>query len=159
MNSATISRNAPNSTGSANRDGFAMVTALLVVLVLSVLAVGATWLAASEKKTSVAEASHMRSVFAADAGGEAGINFVRTSDDPPLVLDWSTMSVQTLGETALDGSQAYGYDIQYVRWRAKPGWGREYRDFDYRVAAIGDAGTQGQSGVSVLASRVYKTGY
>ena len=66
-----------------------MVTTLLVVLILSVLAVGVAWIAGSEKKTSFAEAVHVRSVFAADAGGEAAINFIRMSDAPPTILDFA----------------------------------------------------------------------
>lgn len=143
-----------------HRDGFAMVTALLVVLVLSVLAVGATWLATSEKKTTTAEAQHMRSVFAADAGGEAGINFIRTVGEPPVVQDFGgTNQVFSQGETTLEGSQAYNFDVSYLRKRIKPGWEQGYFDFDYSVGSVGEAGAQGQSGVAVVASRLFRTGY
>ena len=54
--------------GSPGREGFALVSALLIVLLLSVLAVGVAWLASSEKKTSFAESVHLRSVLSADAG-------------------------------------------------------------------------------------------
>ncbi len=144
---------------NGGREGFAMVTALLVVLVLSVLAVGATWLATSEKKTTTAEAQHMRSIFAADAGGEAGINFVRVADEPPVITDWGTRAVHSQGETALDGSQAYGFDVAQVGKRPPAGWGQDYADFYYRVNSLGEAGAQGQSGVAVVATRVFRTQY
>lgn len=144
----------------ADRDGFAMVTALLVVLVLSVMAVGATWLATSEKKTTTAESQHMRSVFAADAGGEAGINFIRTADEPPIVQDMGgTNRVHSQGETALEGAQAYNFDVSFVRRNVKPGWEAGYYDYDYDIGAIGEAGAQGQTGVAVVASRLFKRGY
>lgn len=154
----TVTKNAigNDATGlnaaATTRDGFAMVTALLVVLVLSVLAVGAAWLATSEQKTTVAEAAHVRSVFAADAGSEAGINFIRNSDTPPM---------QTFNEadTALEGSQAYSFSAAYQTTRTKPGWGIDYLDFDYGIDALGEAGQSGQSGVAVVVSRLYKTGY
>lgn len=142
-----------------DRDGFAMVTALLVVLVLSVLAVGAVWLATSEKKTTMAEATHVRSVFSADAGGEAAINFIRVSDAPPQILDFGTMAVRTEPVTALEGSQQYNYDVNFVRKSPKPGWGVDYLDYDYNVAALGTAGRQGNSGVDVVVSRLFKEGY
>ncbi len=141
------------------REGFAMVTALLVVLVLSVLAVGAVWLATSEKKTTMAEATHVQSVFSADAGGEAAINFIRVSDAPPQILDFTTMAVRTQPNTSLEGSQEYNYDVNFVRKSPKPGWGVDYLDYDYNVAALGGAGRQGNSGVAVVVSRLFKEGY
>ena len=104
MTTDTQSRSA--GTARVDREGFAMVTALLVVLVLSVLAVGATWLASSEKKTTVAEAVHVRSVFAADAGSEAGINFIRNSESPP-------MRTHSVDETAIEGTQTYSFDAAF----------------------------------------------
>lgn len=142
-----------------DREGFALVTTLLVVLVLSVLAVGVVWMASSEKKTSFAEGVHAASVFAADAGGEAGINFIRVSDSPPTISDFATMNVRSQGETALEGSAAYSYDANYLQKRPKPGWGIEYLDYDYRIGSQGTASRTGQSGVSVVVSRLYKEGY
>lgn len=142
-----------------NREGFAMVTTLLVVLILSVLAVGAVWLAASEKKTSFAEGVHIASVFAADAGGEAGINFIRVSDSPPAIIDFGTMNVRSQGSTDLHGSSAYSYDAIYLRKSPKPGWGIDYLDFDYRLGSRGTASQSGESGVDVVVSRLFKVGY
>lgn len=150
-------RNPDEST--TGREGFAMVTALLVVLVLSVLAVGAAWLATSEKKTTLAEATHMRAVYSADAGGESAINFVRTSDSPPQILDFGTMAVRNQPTTALDGTQQFTYDVNFNGKRPKPGWGVEYLDYDYNIGAQGQASRQGQSGVQVVVSRLYKEGY
>ena len=141
------------------REGFALVTAVLVVLVLSVLAVGVAWIASSEKKTTFAESVHVRSLFAADAGGEAGINFIRVADTPPSVVDWNTRVVQVQGQTVLDGSQAYAYDARFVRRVPKPGWGVDYKDFDYRIGADGRASTDGAASVDVVVSRLFKEGY
>lgn len=149
----------PQTTARHDRDGFAMVTALLVVLVLSVLAVGAVWLATSERKTTMAEATHMRSVYSADAGGEAAINFVRVSNSPPQILDFTTMAVRTEPVTTLEGSQHYNYGVNFVRKSPKPGWGVDYLDYDYSIASSGTAGRQGSSGVGVVVSRLFKEGY
>jgi type II secretory pathway pseudopilin PulG len=150
MTTDTQSRSA--GTARVDREGFAMVTALLVVLVLSVLAVGATWLASSEKKTTVAEALHVRSVFAADAGSEAGINFIRNSESPP-------MRTHSVDETAIEGTQTYSFDAAFDGREIRPGWGDDYFDYDYRIAALGEAGRTGQSGVAVVVARLYKKGY
>ena len=142
-----------------NREGFAMVTTLLVVLILSVLAVGVVWMATSEKKTSFAEGVHVASVFAADAGGESAINFVRISDSPPAIIDFGTKSVRNQGKTALEGSTAYSYSTFYLKKSPKPGWGIDYLDYDYRIGSRGSASQKGDSGVDVVVSRLFKEGY
>lgn len=149
----------PVARHSVDREGFALVTTLLMVLVLGVIAVGVVWIASSEKKTSFAEQVHVSSIFSADAGGEAGINFVRVADSPPQINDFGTMSVGSVGETGLGGSQTYEYDCQYIQKRPKPGWGVDYLDYDYRIASHGQASTDGQSDVEVVVSRLFKEGY
>jgi len=142
-----------------DREGFALVTTVLVVLVLSVLAVGVAWIASSEKKTSFNEGVHISSLFSADAGGEAGINFIRMSEIPPRITDFADNSVRDIGATGLQGSQTYEYDAHYVRKRMKPGWGMAYLDYDYRLAAQGTASREGVSGVELVVSRLFKEGY
>jgi hypothetical protein len=142
-----------------NRDGFAMATTLLMVLVLSVIAVGAAWLASTERRTSHAESVHISSVYSADAGGEAAINFLRLSENPPQIQDFTDMTVRTEGETSIQGTQNYDYECQYLAKRPKPGWGAEYLDYDYTVLSNGRASRDGRSAVQLVASRLYREGY
>ena len=142
-----------------DRDGFALVTTLLMLLVLSVIAVGAAWLATSEKRTSFAESVHLSAVYSADAGGEAGINFLRLADAPPKILDFGDFSVRNEANTTIQGTQSFEYDCFYVQKRPKPGWGTQFLDYDYRIASLGQASTAGQSGVELVASRLFKEGY
>ena len=142
-----------------DREGFALVTTLLIILVLSVIAVGAAYLASSEKRTSFAESVHLSAVYSADAGGEAGINFLRLSDSPPAILDFADFAVRNEGNTAIRGSQSYEFDCFYIRKRPKPGWGIEFLDYDYRVSSIGKASQSGTSGVELVAARLFKEGY
>lgn len=143
-----------------DREGFALVTTLLVVLVLSVMAVGAAWLASSERKTTFAEGTHVRAVLSADAGGESAINFIRLSDDPPPPTDWITKQVADLGNTALQGTQAYGYDCFQDRVAYRPGWDPQvYRDYYYNIQAQGAASAKARSDVEVNVSKLFKAGY
>jgi len=151
--------NTTHETPAVDRRGFAMVTTLLVVLVLSVLAVGVAWLATSEKKITFAESVHQRSVFAADAGGESGINFIRVADTPPQVLDFATMEVNNVGETVLSGSSTYSYAASFMGKRPKPGWGIDYLDYDYQVDSSGAASHNGTAAVNLVCSRLFKEGY
>ncbi len=142
-----------------NREGFAMVTTLLVVLILSVLAVGVAWIAGSEKKTTFAESVHVQSVYSADAGGEAGINFLRMSEVPPSRVNFANDLVRSQGTTGLQGTQTFDYSVFESGRAYKPGWGFEYMDFDYRITSHGTASRLGESGVHLVASRLYKVGY
>jgi Tfp pilus assembly protein PilX len=144
---------------TAGREGFALATTILIVLVLSVLAVGVAWIAASEKKTTFAEDVHIRSVFAADAGGEAGINFIRLAESPPRIIDFADATVANQGNTALQGSQNYAYDARYLRRIPRPGWGMDYMDFDYRIGSDGSASRDGRASVDVVVSRLFRVGY
>lgn len=146
-------------TFTPDREGFAMVTTLLVVLILSVLAVGVVWMAGSEKKTTFAESVHVRSVYSADAGGDAAINFIRLSEIPPVIQDFGTLLVRSQGSTTLQGSQAFDYRAFFVTKRPKPGWGMDYLDYDYRINSHGTASRLGESGVELVVSRLYKEGY
>ncbi|MEN8164149.1 MAG: hypothetical protein ABFS37_08470 [Acidobacteriota bacterium] len=146
------------TTHAPNREGFAMVTTLLIVLILSVLAVGVAWIAGSEKKTTFAESVHVRSIYSADAGGEAAINFLRMSDVPPVWLD-ANKTVRNQGSTGLQGSQTFDYKATFIKFVPRIGWGEGYYDFDYRVDSHGTASRLGESGVELVVSRLYKEGY
>ncbi len=148
-----------STTRALNREGFAMVTTILVVLVLSVLAVGVAWIAGTEKKTTFAESVHVRSVFSADAGGESAINFLRMSEIPPTYQDFATKLVRNQGSTGLQGTQSYDYSAFFIRKRPKAGWGMDYLDYDYRIASHGTASRLGNSGVELVVSRLFKEGY
>ena len=142
-----------------DREGFALVTTLLIVLVLSVLAVAVVWMATSEKKISFAEGVHVSSVFAADAGTEAGINFLRMASNPPRIVDYTDNSVLNVGETAVLNSQTFEYECFYDGKSPRPGWGVEFMDYDYRVSSTGRSSVHGQSQVDIVASRLFKEGY
>ncbi len=141
-----------------NRRGFALVTTLLIVLVLSILALGAAWLSTTEKTTSFAEGVHIRSILSADAGSEAGINFLRVADNPPALYSADGLVAQTQ-EITISGSQSFSFQCVFVGQSARPGWGVEFPDYDYEIRSTGHASAKGRSLVKVIASRMFHTGY
>lgn len=141
------------------REGFALVATLLIILVLTVIAVGASWLASSEHKVTTAESVHARALFSADAGCEAAINFIRLADSPPAIIDYADNTVRTQGATSIDAGQRYQYGCRFIRKRRKFGWDENYVDFEYAVDAAGATGAQGNSAVQVVAARLYRVGY
>jgi len=145
--------------GPLPREGFALATTLLIILVLGIIALGAAWLATTEHKTVHAESVHLRALTAADAGSEAAINFIRLVDDPPTITNFADRTVRQQGTTAIEGTNTYDYGMRFARKRPRPGWGVEYLDYDYAVTARGQASVQGQSGVQLVASRLFREGY
>lgn len=144
---------------TTNREGFALVTTLLMVLVLGVLAMGVVMMATSEKKISFAEHVHVTSQFSADAGGEAGINFVRLSDKPPRIIDFANRTVRHQGQTNIAGRQNYDYDAQYLQKSPRPGWDTDYVNYNYQINSTGKAAVNGRSNVRLVVSRLYREGY
>lgn len=148
-----------NHDKGLGRDGFAMATTLLIILVLTVIALAAAWLATSERKTSFAEGVHMEAVFSADAGTEASINFLRLSETPPTIINPADLTVRNQGDTPVQDDQSFRYNCRFLNKQPKPGWGIEYLDYAYVITAQGEASTRGQSGVQVIASRLFREGY
>lgn len=156
--SALTGKAAMRTINPPDRRGFALVSTLLIILVVSILALGVAWLGSSERKTSFAEGVHIRSVLAADAGSEAGINFLRFADIPPALSSADGVVAGT-ERISLVNSQAFEFQCVFVGKSFRPGWGVEFPDFDYHIQSTGYASTKGEGHVEVLASRMFKTGY
>jgi hypothetical protein len=142
-----------------DREGFALVTSLLVILVLSLIAVAAVILSSTEKRTSFAESIHTEAMFSADAGGEAAIHYLRLCDSPPKIIDYADFTVHSETDEVLQDSQEFDYECQYVNRSPKPGWGTAFLDYNYRVESVGRAAAQGRSDVDLVASRLFREGY
>jgi len=143
----------------SDREGFALVTSLLIILVLSLIAVAAVIISSTEKRTSFAESVHNSAVFSADSGGEAAIHFLRMSDSPPKIIDFANGTVRTENDESVLDSQEYDFDCQYDGKSPKPGWGVMFLDYNYLVEAEGRAAAKGRSDVDLVASRLFREGY
>ena len=142
-----------------NERGSAMVLAIGVLAVLAVLAMVIVAVVISEKRTALADFSGTRSFYSADAASEAGINWLRNQPIPPQVIDVSNNVFLSAGFTALNTTNSYQYDIQYVSKRIRPGWSVEYKDYTYNVTATGASVQSSQSAISLGVSRLYREGY
>ncbi len=159
MRKENLEKQHPVPNQGVDREGFALVTTLLMVLVLSVLAVGVVWMATSEKKISFAEQNHISSLFSADAGSEAGINFVRLSPTPPRVISYADSTVYYQGDTNLQGAQNYDYKCVFIGKARRLGWGVDFKNYNYRIDSNGAAATQGKTTVELVVNRLYREGY
>jgi hypothetical protein len=142
-----------------------MVTALFFITGLTVAAAVIAMVATSEKRVAQNEYTHVRSFNASDAGTEEAINWLRLRPAPPRVIDTQTNAVRELPDYAnlyRSGhyeENKYKYDIEFDRVRFRPGWSREYLDFDYTIDAEGASAQESSAEVEVQASRLFKQGY
>lgn len=143
----------------AGERGSAMVLAIGVLAILSVLALVIVAVVVSEKQTQLADYSGTRSFYSADAATEAGVNWIRKQAIPPPLIDANSNVFVAGGYTALSTNNQYKYDIQYVRKQIRPGWSVEYKDYQYRVTATGASAQTAESSIEVGASRLFREGY
>ena len=136
-----------------------MVSAIAFIAILAVIATASIWIAGSEKKVSFSGETHQNSFYAADAGGEAGINWIRTQANPPGFIGTTKDVYNQASYTSLDNDQEYRFDMTYVRKRPRPGWSTEYKDFDYRLLSDGSSVNNNQSQLELNLSRLFKEGY
>jgi hypothetical protein len=148
-----------------NDSGSALVTALFFITGLTVAAAIIAMLATSEKRIAQNEYTHVRSFNASDAGTEEAINWLRLRQSPPRVVDDQTNAVRELDDYSQlykSGNyeeNKYKYDIEFDRVRFRPGWSREYLDFDYTIDSEGASSQESSAEVEVQASRLFRQGY
>ena len=146
----------------SNESGFAMVVAMAFVLGLGLLAVIVMTVASTEKNTSFNEYTYTRSFYAADAGGESAINWLRIQGSPPGLLDPQNHVFVPTGYIDLDTNKLdhkYKFDVTYILKRPRAGWSTEYMDFEYQIDSDGASVGDSESGVEVNARRLFKEGY
>ena len=144
---------------NSNERGSALVMALGTLVVLAVIAISIVAIVASEKKTGFSEYSGARSFYSADAATEAGVNWIRHQYTPPTPLDSLNRVRVATTFTTMTPSNQYRFDVQYIRKRFRSGWSIEYKDYEYRVDAVGASAQQSQANVELRATRLYREGY
>jgi len=148
-----------------NERGSAMVTALFFLVGLAVAAAVIAMVATSHKRVSENDYTHSRAFYSADAGSESAINWLRLSNTPPTIVDAQTQKVRSMNDYThlnVDGNSEnnmYKYDATFNRAHFRPGWSKEYMDFDYTVDADGSSSVQSSSQIEVQVSRLFKVEY
>jgi hypothetical protein len=143
-----------------NEHGYAMVITLAFIMGLSLLAVIVVNVATSEKQTAFNETTHTQAFYAADAGGEAAVNWLRFQTSPPArVASGDNHVFVPTGYTPLGSKNDYRYDVEYMGKTFRPGWSTEYRDYIYDIDADGASSQASQATVAVQALRLYREGY
>jgi Tfp pilus assembly protein PilX len=139
--------------------GSAMVLAIGVLALIATLAIVVLAVVVTEKRTSSSTYAHDRAFYSADAATEAGVHWIRSQRSPAAAVD-SLNHVRLSDSTiTLSPDHRYEYEVQYIGKRHRPGWSIEYKDYIYRVEAVGTSAQQSQAALEVNATRLYREGY
>ena len=144
---------------TSDERGFAMVMALGTLMILAIIALAMVAIVVAEMRTGSSEYAGARSFYSADAATEAGVNWIRHQYAPPAVVDTSSNVRVADTYTTLANNNRYKFDVRYVRRRYRPGFSVEYKDYEYRVDAVGASAQQSLSNVELQATHLYKEGY
>lgn len=150
--------------------GVGMVGLMLVLSLLAVFALVAAGIAVDERRGSSLDSIHHRSLMAADSGSEAAIAWLQMRTRPPAVQDVASGKVIDSGNSAMlvGNDQGFQFDVTVRRdpltgeylMRPRPGYDPErFLDFTYDIDANGEAGQEGHSDVSVIATKLTPVNY
>jgi len=136
-----------------------MVVMLVFITCMALLAVIIVSVSITEKKTILNEYTSMRSFNSADAGTEAAVNWLRIRPFPPDMVDANRHVFVPQDYTELSDDHKYQFEITYDRKRIRPGWGTQYKDFEYDIVGMGESRQGSESEVALHAQRLFKEGY
>jgi len=143
-----------------NDKGTALVATLFFISALAITATIIVWVTSSERRVSHNEYTHTRSFYASDAGSETAINWIRTRPMPPAIIDAQEMFVANQTDyTYLSSDHKYQFNVRFDRVRFRPGWSREYLDFDYTIDSRGASVQESSARIEVRTSRLFRQGY
>jgi Tfp pilus assembly protein PilX len=143
-----------------NDRGTALVATLFFITALAVTATVIVWVTGSERRVSHNEYTHARAFYSSDAGSETAINWIRTRQIPPAIIDLQEKFVENQDEyTVLHGDHKYKFDVRFDRVRFRPGWSRDYLDFDYTIDSRGASVQESSTRIEVRTSRLFRQGY
>lgn len=167
-----------------NEKGFALVTTVLVLSILTFIGIAAMNTTTFELKIAGNERVAYQRFYTADSGWKQSGPFLNTLATPPGYINvnpadvdydyaWNTYEyiVRNFGDQtdfpadedalpadSVDGSVSsvpYWYRIQHDGDQKAAGFGTEYRDFRYQVSC----NAEGTAEVNTQVRKVYKVGY
>lgn len=143
-----------------SNNGSALVATLFFITALTITATVIVWVTGSERRVSHNEYTYTRSFYASDAGGETAINWIRTRQIPPRIVNPDSNYVAELNDyVPIHDDQSYLFTVRFDRVRFRPGWSQDYRDFDYTVDTRGTSVQESSARIEVRTSRLFRWGY
>jgi len=155
----------------ANDRGSALVVALLVLVLLTLMGISATTTSTIEVQMAGNEKFHDMAFYAAESGWQTSLNWLdRQYPGITEKVGWdeSATPLSTFSPGAKydhpdpivlaeDNDTEYSVKIEFVGTRAVPGYGTNFRRFNYRVNSVGVGPGNARSEVSVVAGKIFDT--
>lgn len=149
----------------ANDRGSALVIALLVLVLLTLMGISATTTSTIEVQMAGNEKFHDMAFYAAESGWQTSLNWLdRQYPAVTQNLGWDEAS-ETFVETkynssdymvlAGDNDTEYSVNIEFVGTTAVPGYGTNFRRFNYKVDSRGIGPSNARSTVRVVAGKIF----
>ncbi len=149
----------------ANDRGSALVVALLVLVLLTLMGISATTTSTIEVQMAGNEKFHDLAFYAAESGWQTSLNWLdRQYPGVTQNLGWDVDSKNFVLENyntpdyivlAEDNDTEYSVKIEFVGTRAVPGYGTNFKRFNYRVNSVGIGPGNARSEVSVVAGKIF----
>jgi hypothetical protein len=150
-----------------NDRGSVLVVALLVLVLLTLMGISATTTSTIEVQMAGNEKFHDMAFYAAESGWQTSLNWLdRQYPGVTQNLGWDEESETFVPENyntpdymvlAEDNDTEYSVKIEFVGTRAVPGYGTNFRRFNYRVNSVGIGPRKARSEVSVVAGKIFDT--
>ena len=151
----------------ANDRGSALLIAMLVLVLLTLMGISATTTSTIEVQMAGTEKFHDMAFYAAESGWQTSLNWLdRQYPAVTQNLGWDEVS-ETFVEAnynspdymvlAEDNDTEYSVAIEFVGTSAVPGYGTNYRRFNYRVDSTGIGPSNARSEVRVVAGKIFDT--
>ena len=153
----------------ANDKGSALVLALLMLVLLTLMGIAATTTSTIEVQMAGNEKFHEMAFYAAESGWQEALNWLdRQYPGITVQVGWDANS-QTFvtGEKynapdyislADDNNTGYYLKIDFTGTTLVSGYGIDFRRFNYRVNSVGMGPGNARSELSVTAGKVFDTG-
>ena len=151
----------------ANDRGSALVVALLVLVLLTLMGISATTTSTIEVQMAGNEKVHDMAFYAAESGWQTSLNWLdRQYPGVTQNLGWDEDSQTFVVENyntsdyivlADDNDTEYSVTIAFVGTRAVPGYGTNFRRFNYMVDSTGLGPGHARSKVRVVAGKIFDT--
>ena len=165
---------------SNNEDGFVLVTAMMVLVMLTLIGTSALNTTTMEFQITGNDILAKRNFYIAESGWNCGFQWLENKASPPdrqnpsvtdpdndsynVVKNFGAGGDDVINDTFPDGSEdgtltsqniPYWYKLEDRGHQKVPGGGTKFRNFKYQITSNANR----ESEVEVIAEKVFKVGY
>lgn len=141
-----------------NDNGFVMVVALQILLILMIIGVAAVMTTNIELQIVGNEKNARQAFYVAESGWQRAFQVVENSGDKALdyinPLDFADDRVAVVVDQPLAGGSLYSYQVNRGAPSKAPGSGKDYLKFNYQVNSVATGVNDATIEIEVLIDKV-----